>query len=112
MRRAFGKTIVKLAEKDENINMTEEELGEIENKVDEKLIDLGKRILHPPRLQMKMLHIDMIAEAISQLEDKPTKGSVIIQMATLFKRINPDFDEQDFVQRCMNINEISKLKKS
>jgi len=54
----------------------------------------------------------MIAEQISQLDDKPTKGSVIIQMVTLFKRINPDFDEQDFVQRCMNINEISKLKKS
>ena len=92
--------------------MTDEELDEIESEVNEKLEDLGKRLLHTPQLQMRMLHIDMIAEAVSQLDDKPTKGSVIIQMVTLFKRINPDFDEQDFVQRCMNINEISKLKKS
>jgi len=92
--------------------MTDEELDKIESEVNEKLEDLGKRLMHTPQLQMRMLHIDMIAEQISQLDDKPTKGSVIIQMVTLFKRINPDFDEQDFVQRCMNINEISKLKKS
>ena len=92
--------------------MTDEELDKIESEVNEKLEDLGKRLMYTPQLQMRMLHIDMIAEQISQLDDKPTKGSVIIQMVTLFKRINPDFDEQDFVQRCMNINEISKLKKS
>jgi len=92
--------------------MTEEELDKIESNVNKKLEDLGKRLMYTPQLQMRMLHIDMIAEQISQLDDKPTKGSVIIQMVTLFKRINPDFDEQDFVQRCMNINEISKLKKS
>ena len=92
--------------------MTEEELDRIENEVDEKLGEFGKRLLHTPAVQMRKLHIDMIAEQISQLEDKLSKGSVIIQMITLFKRINPDFDEQDFVQRCMNINEISKLKKS
>ena len=92
--------------------MTDEEPDKIEGEVNEKLEDLGKRLMHTPQLQMRMLHIDMIAEQISQLDDKPTKGSVIIQMVTLFKQINPDFDEQDFVQRCMNINEISKLKKS
>ena len=101
-----------MTEKDKNINMTEKELDEIENKVDEKLIDFGKRILYPPRLVMRKIHVDLIAEQISQLEDKPTKGSVIIQMASLFKRINPDFDEQEFVKRCVNINEISELKKS
>jgi len=92
--------------------MTEKELDEIESEVNKKLEDLGRRTMYSPQLQMRKLHIDMIAEQISQLEDKPTKGSVIIQMATLFKRFDPDFDEQDFARRCMNINEISKLKKS
>jgi hypothetical protein len=92
--------------------MTEEEMNKIEGEVDKKLGELGRRLMHPPSLRMRRIHIDMIAEQVAQLEDKPTKGSVIIQMVTLFKRINPDFDELDFVQRCMNINEISKLKKS
>jgi len=91
--------------------MTDEELAEIENEVDEKLINMGKKIMHPPQLQMRMLHIDMIAEQIAHLEDNPSKGSVIIQMASLFKRVNPDFDEQDFVRRCMNIKDFATLKK-
>ena len=92
--------------------MTEEEMNRIESEVDEKFGEFGKRLLHAPAPQMRKLHIDMIAEQISQLEDKLSKGSVIIQMITLFKQVNSDFDEQDFVRRCMNINEISELKKS
>ena len=91
--------------------MTEEEMGNIESKVDKKLMELGERLMHPPLPKMRKLHIDMIAEQIAKLVDKQTKGSVIIQMMTLFKRINPDFDERDFVRRCMYINEISELEK-
>ena len=91
--------------------MTDKELTEIENEVDEKLVNMGKKMLYPPQLQIRKLHIDMVAEQVAQLEDNPSKGSVIIQMATLFKRVNPDFDEQDFVKRCMNIKDFTPMKK-
>jgi len=91
--------------------MTDEELTEIENEVDEKLENMGRRIMYPPQLQIRKLHIDMIAEQVAQLEDNPSKGSVIIQMASLFKRVNPDFDEQEFVRRCMNVKDFTTLKK-
>jgi len=91
--------------------VTDEELTEIENEVDEKLANMGKKLLYSPQLQMRMLHIDMIAEQIAQLEDNPSKGSVIIQMASFFKRVNANFDEQEFVRRCMNIKDFTTLKK-
>ena len=95
----------------DDYDMTDEELTEIENEVDEKLANMGKKLLYSPQLQMRMLHIDMIAEQIAQLEDNPSKGSVIIQMASLFKRVNANFDEQEFVRRCMNIKDFTTLKK-
>ena len=91
--------------------MTDEELDEIESEVNEKLEKMGEKLMYPPQLQVRKLHIDMIAEQVSQLGDNPSKGSVIIQMATLFKRVNPDFDEQDFVKRCMNVKDFTTLKK-
>ena len=67
--------------------MTEEEMNRIESEVDKKFEDFGKRMLHPPAPQMRKLYIDMIAEQISQLGDKPSKGSVIIQMISMITQL-------------------------